>query len=71
MAKSVDVKVTFEQPDNRRRDQDNMIAAIKPLLDAVSAYVGVDDSKFRLTFEFPEERQKPGAVIVEVMEDAD
>ena len=36
-------------PDKRRRDMDNMLASIKAALDGVSAVIGVDDSKWRLS----------------------
>lgn len=40
-----DVRVTFVVPDNRRRDIDNLIGTVKPLLDGiVDAGLIVDDS---------------------------
>lgn len=59
------VSVTFCPPDAQRRDIDNMLAAIKSGLDAVSAAVGIDDSLFELSLA----RGKPtagGAVIVRI-----
>lgn len=59
------VAITFRPPDRQRRDLDNMLAAIKPGLDAVSTAVGIDDSLFDLTLA----RGEPvagGAVIVRV-----
>jgi Holliday junction resolvase RusA-like endonuclease len=45
----VDVHCEFAPPDKRRRDMDNMLASIKAALDGVSAVIGVDDSKWRLS----------------------
>jgi crossover junction endodeoxyribonuclease RusA len=55
--------IEFMPPDKRRRDPDGMISAIKHLIDALSDTVGVDDSKFILTFS-TDEPIKPGFVIV-------
>ena len=41
--------LTFHPPDNHRRDLDNMVAAMKHGLDALSFVCGVDDSQFQLT----------------------
>jgi len=41
--------VTFCPPDRRKRDLDNMLAAIKSGLDGVSDALGVDDSAWDLT----------------------
>lgn len=56
--------VTFRPPDRHRRDTDNMIAAIKAALDALSMVSGVDDSQFTVTYR-RDEPVKGGAVIVE------
>jgi crossover junction endodeoxyribonuclease RusA len=40
--------ITFHPPDGARRDIDNMLAAIKAGLDAVSTAIGIDDSRFDL-----------------------
>ena len=39
----------FCPPDRHRRDIDNMLAASKAALDALSEVCGVDDSRFQLT----------------------
>lgn len=60
------VSITFHPPDATRRDLDNMLAAIKSGLDAVSAAVAVDDSLFELTLA----RGAPvagGAVVITIM----
>lgn len=56
--------ITFQVPDKRRRDLDNMIASFKAGIDALAAVSGVDDSKFQLTFA-KQGAAKGGAVIVE------
>lgn len=63
------IAVTFHPPDAQRRDLDNMLAAIKAGLDAVSAAIGVDDSHFHLTLSRGAPRAG-GEVIVHVT-DAD
>ena len=56
-------ELRFCPPDRHRRDIDNMLAASKALLDALSEVCGVDDSRFNLTIGKGEPR-KGGAVIV-------
>jgi crossover junction endodeoxyribonuclease RusA len=41
--------IVFRPKDRRRRDQDNLIASMKPYLDGIAQALGVDDSRFRLT----------------------
>jgi crossover junction endodeoxyribonuclease RusA len=43
------VSITFNPPDNVRRDLDNMLASIKSGLDGIAYAIGVDDSKWALT----------------------
>ena len=59
------VSITFEPPDNRRRDLDNMLASIKSGLDGISAAIGVDDSRWTVTIA-KGVYNKGGRVIVEV-----
>ena len=59
------VIITFEPPDNRRRDLDNMLSSIKSGLDGIAAAIGVDDSKWSLTIR-KGEVVKGGLVTVEV-----
>lgn len=47
-AERVKVSLTFNPPDNRRRDLDNLIASLKSALDGISLALGIDDSKFEL-----------------------
>lgn len=49
-AKGTKLDVTFRPADKRRRDLDNMIASCKAMFDGISLAIGVDDSKFEMTF---------------------
>lgn len=42
--------LTFVPPDKRRRDLDNLIASMKSGLDGLADVLGVDDSRWRLSF---------------------
>lgn len=50
------LRLTFVPPDKRRRDLDNLIASMKAGLDGVADALGVDDSRWRLTFALDESR---------------
>ena len=50
-AKRLDVQLTFYPPNRRARDADNCLAAMKSGLDGLADVLGVDDSKWRITFE--------------------
>lgn len=54
--------ITFVQPDKRRRDRDNLLAAMKSGLDGVSQALGVDDQHFDPVTIRREYGAKPGAV---------
>ena len=43
------LRITFCPPDGRRRDIDNMLAAIKSGLDGISDVIGIDDSRWELS----------------------
>lgn len=58
--------VTFHAPDKRRRDLDNLLAALKPDFDGVSQALGVDDQLFNPLTLRRGEPVKGGAVVVEV-----
>jgi crossover junction endodeoxyribonuclease RusA len=47
-AERLSVTAIFTPPDNRPRDEDNMIANIKSYLDGIADVVGVNDSKWTL-----------------------
>lgn len=60
-ALEVTLFITFFPPNNRKQDTDNMIASIKPAIDAISHITGVDDSKFK--FELWKGDQFPGGEV--------
>ena len=62
----VRVSMTFVPPDKRRRDLDNLIAAMKSGLDGLSDALGVDDHKFALAAELLTDGTIGGFVRVEV-----
>lgn len=62
----VAVTVTFVQPDKRRRDRDNLLAACKPALDGVAEALGIDDSRFDPVTIRRQYGDKPGCVLVTV-----
>ena len=39
------LRIAIHPPDNRRRDLDNIVAALKPYQDGVFDYIGLDDSQ--------------------------
>lgn len=43
------VVITFNPPDRRPRDLDNMLASIKSGLDGIASSIGIDDSQWSLT----------------------
>lgn len=40
-------RITFYMPDRRRRDLDNLFAALKPAIDGMCAELGIDDCQLR------------------------
>jgi crossover junction endodeoxyribonuclease RusA len=50
-ADRLDVAFTFYPPTKRRIDLDNCIARMKAGIDGIADVVGVDDSKWRMSFE--------------------
>ena len=61
----IPVRITFYPPDNRRRDDDNMVASFKAYRDGIADALGVDDRCFRPHYFF-EDAAKPGRVTVEI-----
>lgn len=57
--------ITFYPPDKRRRDRDNAQASLKHHLDGIADALGVDDYRFRPTYDFAEP-EKPGRVEVKI-----
>ena len=49
-AETVKVDIVFHPPNANRRDRDNCIGAFKSGQDALSAVLGIDDSKFEVTY---------------------
>jgi crossover junction endodeoxyribonuclease RusA len=66
VADSISVRLQFAPPDKRHRDWDNMVASVKAGLDGLVDVLGVDDSRWRVSFEVGAP-QRGGAVKVEVM----
>lgn len=62
----VNVTITFHPPDNRRRDLDNAIAAFKASQDGIADALGIDDSKWNVTYRRGEPI-KDGKVLVEIL----
>ena len=62
----LNVALIFYPPDKRRRDWDNMLAAIKSGLDGLSDAIGVDDRHWDLSFTVSNETKN--AVSVEIKE---
>jgi crossover junction endodeoxyribonuclease RusA len=62
------LEITFVQPDKRRRDRDNLLAAMKSGLDGISQALGVDDQYFEPVVIRREFGAKPGAVKVVITE---
>lgn len=62
------VSLTFHPPDKRRRDQDNMLAAMKSGLDGLSDAIGVDDRNWQISFQVAD--QTGNFVSVEIQEKA-
>lgn len=59
----INYEVTFFPPDNRYRDDDNMIAMFKSARDGIADALGVNDRRFKPVYYF-EEPCKPGRVEV-------
>lgn len=68
MAGRILLRLTFCPPDNRKRDMDNMLAAMKAGIDGIADAIRVDDSRFDYQL-FRGEPCKGGAVIVEAVPD--
>lgn len=64
-ADALKVKVTFFPPNDRRRDEDGMLANWKAYLDGIADVIGVDDSRWRISIARGPKRTG-GAVCVEV-----
>lgn len=60
------MKATFCPPDKRRRDLDNLLAAMKPDFDGVSQALGVDDQHFHPLTLCRGDKVENGRVVLEV-----
>lgn len=61
-------RFTFAPPDNKRRDVQNVVAALKGCVDLIATFTGIDDSKFKI--DWPREFLPPvknGAVYLEII----
>jgi crossover junction endodeoxyribonuclease RusA len=63
-AGTLSLDITFVQPDKRRRDRDNLLAAMKSGLDGISQALGVDDQHFDPVTIRRAFGEKPGSVRV-------
>ncbi len=63
---AISLSLTFCPPDKRRRDLDNLLAAMKPDFDGVSQALGVDDQLFEPLTLRRGEPVKGGRVVLEV-----
>jgi crossover junction endodeoxyribonuclease RusA len=59
----IPVVIRFYPPDNRHRDDDNMIASFKAARDGIAEALGVDDRRFQPTYQFMDPA-KPGRIEV-------
>jgi crossover junction endodeoxyribonuclease RusA len=66
MGHEVSLKVVFIQPNRRRMDRDNLLAAAKPQIDGVADAIGIDDSQFNPVKVYREYGAKPGSVRIEI-----
>ena len=60
----VKMSIEFIKPDNRKRDDDNIIASFKAGRDGVAWALGVDDFLFDVTYRVSGETCDGGAVVV-------
>lgn len=62
---TLELSITFNPPDRRHRDLDNMLASLKSGLDGIADATGVDDSRWTITMTKGEPR-RGGAVVVKI-----
>lgn len=56
------VTAVFSPPDNRPRDEDNMLASCKAYFDGIAKFIGVDDSKWSIAIR-REAAVKPNGLV--------
>jgi crossover junction endodeoxyribonuclease RusA len=61
----VSLSIVFHPPDSRKRDDDNALSSFKHYRDGMAMAMGIDDNRFRVTYEMGEPI-KGGKVVVEV-----
>lgn len=54
-AEKVHIELTFYPPDRRLRDEDNIFASMKAGLDGLADAMGVNDRKFKTSFQVADE----------------
>ena len=65
-ARVLAMTATFCPPDKRRRDLDNLLAAMKPDFDGISQALGVDDHHFHPLTLRRGEKVENGCVVLEI-----
>ena len=65
-ALKVEAHFTITPPNRRRRDQDNIIASLKPYIDGMALAIGVDDADWDMKFKFVPPKS-PGSVHVAII----
>ena len=60
------IHYTFHGPDQRRRDLDSLLIAMKGATDGIATALGIDDSTFAVTIEKGEARPRYGEVSVRI-----
>lgn len=63
----LNVAVTFTPPNRQRRDLDGCISSCKAMFDGISDALGVDDSRWRMTFELAPGGVNKAGVLVEIV----
>lgn len=61
----IPITVTFYPPDNRLRDDDNMVGSFKAMRDGIADALDVNDRRLRPTYNFAD-AEKPGRIEVEL-----
>lgn len=64
----LEMRLLFCPPDKRHRDQDNVLAMLKPSIDGIFLSCEADDKQIKRTVLEWGQVEKGGAVYVEIME---
>ena len=67
---NIQLTITFEMPDKRKRDADNCLAAAKGALDGLADALFVNDQFFQPILIYRVEGKKPGKLSIEIKEQA-